>query len=59
MNCPKGHKRIIMIEYDLFHPEHYDGISEIKCFTCKKRYGRWTGKVLKKDECENKYGKAK
>ncbi len=54
--CPKGHKRIILIEYDLTHPAHYDGISEIKCFTCKKRYGKWSGKVLRGKQYEKPYG---
>lgn len=59
MTCPKGHKRIIMVEYWYDNPYRYDGISEIECRTCKKRYGRWTGKVLKKGEYEPPYGDMK
>ena len=59
MKCPKGHKRIIAIEYGYGDSYRYDGISEIKCFTCKKRYGRWTGKVLKRNEKEPPYGDPK
>lgn len=56
MTCPKGHKRIILVEYSWDSPDHYDGISEIHCRTCKKRYGRWSGKVLKKGETEPRFG---
>lgn len=24
-------ENIIMVEYDMMHPEHYDGVSEILC----------------------------
>ena len=37
--------------------EDYDGVSEIICMTCNKRYGRWSEKLLRKDEIENKYGR--
>ena len=30
MTCPKGHKRILLIEYARDHPERYDGVSEVK-----------------------------
>lgn len=56
MTCPKGHKRIIGIEYYWESPMHYDGVSEIKCLTCNKRYGRWTGKILKDGELEPPFG---
>lgn len=58
MNCPinKKHK-IIMIEYDYGDPYRYDGISEIKCLDCGKRYGRWTLKELKDGEQEPPFGK--
>lgn len=56
MECPKGHKRIILIEYAYGSPNRYDGVSEIQCLTCKKRYGRWSKKVLKKGESELRFG---
>jgi hypothetical protein len=56
MTCPKGHKKIICVEYNYGDPFRYDGVSEIMCKTCKKRYGRWTEKVLKKGEQEPPYG---
>jgi hypothetical protein len=56
MTCPKGHKRILLIEYDYGDPYRYDGISEIQCNTCRKRYGRWTEKVLRGKEQEPPYG---
>lgn len=59
MTCPKNHKRITMMEYDYGDPYRYDGISEIHCRTCKKRYGRWSGKVLKRGEKEPPYGDLK
>lgn len=59
MKCPKGHKRVRLVEYWYDNPNRYDGISEIRCITCKKRYGRWSGKVLKKGEFEPPYGNPK
>lgn len=59
MNCPKGHKRIICVEYNYGDPYRYDGISEIRCKTCKKRYGRWSGKVLQGKTQEPPYGDMK
>jgi hypothetical protein len=56
MTCPKGHKRIICVEYNYGDPYRYDGISEIHCKTCDKRYGRWTGKVLRGAEKEPPFG---
>jgi hypothetical protein len=47
---------IVMIEYDYTNPEHYDGISEYLCLNCKTRWGRWSGKILKKGESEKRYG---
>ena len=57
MNCPinKKHK-IIHIEYGYGDPYRYDGISEIECIDCGKRYGRWTGKILEEGEQEPPYG---
>lgn len=34
------------IEYSYDSPEHYDGISEFQCPRCRRREGRWTGRVL-------------
>jgi hypothetical protein len=47
---------IVLVEYAWDHPEHYDGISEIFCQNCGARFGRWTGKKLKDDEYEKRYG---
>ena len=59
MKCPLGHKKIIGVEYGYGDPYRYDGISEIRCLTCRRRYGRWTGKILKKGEQEPPYGDPK
>jgi len=53
--CSSEH--IVMVEYDMMHPEHYDGISEIKCLDCGARFGRWSGKELKEGEVEKLYGR--
>jgi hypothetical protein len=57
MTCPKGHNKLLLVEYNYGDPYRYDGVSEIRCLTCKKRYGRWTGNVLRRDEKEPPYGK--
>ena len=57
--CPKRHKRVAVVEYDYGDPFRYDGVSEIYCFTCKKRYGRWTGKVLRGKAKEPPFGNPK
>lgn len=46
-----------MVEYDMMHPEYYDGISEILCDDCHARFGRWAGKELAEGEYEKRYGK--
>ena len=58
MRCPKGHEDVKLLEYG-FGPYRYDGISEIICNPCNKRYGRWSGKVLKEGEQEPPYGNVK
>ncbi|HBP01215.1 MAG: hypothetical protein UY41_C0022G0014 [Candidatus Moranbacteria bacterium GW2011_GWE1_49_15] len=56
--CKKcGSGNIVMVEYDLMHPEHYDGISEIRCNDCGARFGRWSGKELGEGEVEKKGGR--
>ena len=50
-NCKS--KNIIAVEYAYGNPKYYDGISEIDCHDCEKRYGRWCGKELGKEEAEN------
>ncbi len=56
--CKKcGSEKIIMVEYSWDSPEHYDGISEIDCQDCGARFGRWSGKELKKGEIEKKFGR--
>ena len=59
MTCPKGHAEITGVEYYGLDPLHYDGISEIHCRTCKKRYGRWSLRELQDNEQEPPYGKSK
>lgn len=55
--CSKcGSRNIILIEYDYLSPNHYDGISEIQCNDCGVRIGRWSGKILKEGEEEQRYG---
>lgn len=56
MICPQGHTDIVLVEYSWGDPFHYDGVSEIVCRTCNKRYGRWTKKILKDGESEKPYG---
>ncbi|MDP2741094.1 MAG: hypothetical protein Q8O66_00160 [bacterium] len=58
--CKKcGSENIIMVEYEIIHPDHYDGISEINCQDCGVRIGRWSGKELAKGESEKPYGRNK
>ena len=42
-------------------PYRYDGVSEWVCMSkaCGARYGRWSGKELKKGESEPPYGDKK
>ncbi len=59
-------KNIVSIEYGFIwlkkeHPKLldkvlYDGISEYNCQDCGYRQGRWSGKQLKDNELENRYG---
>jgi len=37
------------------HPCHVDGVSEWRCNGCGTRVGRWSGRVLAKDEHESPY----
>jgi hypothetical protein len=56
--CKKcGSKNIIMVEYDMMHPDHYDGVSEIFCQDCHVRIGRWSGRELGSDETEKRKGR--
>jgi hypothetical protein len=55
--CPKDHSHeVTHEEYPHDVPEHYDGVSEIHCLDCGKRYGRWTGKELAEGEKEPRFG---
>ena len=57
LQCPRCNSLdIIGIEYSPNHPNHYDGISEWVCNDCGYREGRFSGKELLEDECEDKYG---
>lgn len=60
-HCCKGGKvgpffHTIGVEYAYGHPQRYDGVSEWMCPFCGLREGRWSGKVLKDDECEARFG---
>lgn len=59
MTCPKGHKKVLLVEYSYGDPYRYDGVSEISCKTCEKRYGRWSSKVLRGKEQEPPLGNQK
>lgn len=50
-----GSKNIVVVEYSHDNPRHYDGISEILCIDCQKRYGRWCQQELYEGEAENPY----
>ena len=51
--CKKcGSENMVMVEYPLTDPEHYDGVSEIDCRECGARIGRWSGKELAEGEAE-------
>ncbi len=55
--CPHCQsKRITLVEYSYDDPNHYDGVSEIQCKRCKKRFGRWSKKELAPGEAEKIYG---
>ena len=52
-------ENIVFVEYSYDHPDHYDGVSEIKCMACGARFGRWSGKELGPDESEKRPGSKK
>lgn len=54
--CKCGNTEFIHIEYHGMHPDHYDGVSELRCTKCETRYGRWTEKELEDGESEKSYG---
>lgn len=55
--CESGN--IAMVEYDMMHPDYYDGVSEIECRDCGARFGRWSGKELLGEEIEKYHPKKK
>lgn len=56
MTCPNNPEhKVIMVEYAYGSPERYDGVSEIRCETEGKRFGRWCGQELEEDELEPRY----
>lgn len=57
--CGCGLKHLIGIEYPWTHPEYYDGVSEWKCRSCNRRWGKWSGRELKEGEVEKRYGEEK
>lgn len=46
--------KLIYVEYDYTNPQYWDGWSESYCSNCKTRVGRWSMKVLKDGEFEDK-----
>ena len=57
--CPKcKNPEIISVQYHYTEPEHYDGVSEYRCSDplCGYREGRWSGKQLRGEECEKRFG---
>lgn len=52
-NCKSNN--IMMMEYAYGNPKQYDGISEIACQDCGKRYGRWCKQELMTGETENRF----
>ena len=55
--CKKcGSENIIGVEYDMMHPDRYDGVSEIDCKDCGARFGHWSGKELGPNETEKRWG---
>lgn len=58
--CKKcGSENVILVEYDMMHPDYHDGVSEIECRDCNARFGRWSNKELADGESEKKYGRSK
>lgn len=49
-------KDLMGCQYDYGHPNHYDGVSELRC-PCGARTGRWTGEVFSKGESERPFGR--
>lgn len=54
--CETCGENLILVEYSLIDPCHYDGVSELWCQKCDVRKGRWSGKKLEKEEHEPPYG---
>lgn len=56
--CPACEGKLILVEYPITDPNHYDGISEIACVNalnggeCRYRRGRFCGKPLASKESE-------
>ena len=58
MQCPLcSGEDITLVEYGYPSPNAYDGISEVRCNDCNKRFGKWSGKELTGDEEETRFGK--
>ena len=56
--CEKcGAENWMCVEYAWDDPNHYDGVSEIKCESCGTRWGRWSDKELKEGESEMRFGR--
>jgi len=49
-------ENVILVEYPITDPNHYDGWSEVDCQSCGVRFGRWSGKKLQEGESEVRGG---
>lgn len=48
--------KTVLVEYSYGHPARYDGYSELMCWVCGYREGRWSGRELIGDDYELRYG---
>lgn len=56
LKCKCEVKEVLLIQYGYMSKNHYDGVSEVKCLSCNRRWGRWTKRELFGDEEEHPYG---
>ena len=54
-DCKTG--EVLGIEYVGTSPHHYDGVSEWRCSSCLRRWGRWTKKELLPGDVERPFGR--
>lgn len=51
-------KRVVGVQYTHDSPQHYDGVSEWLCPACDARWGRWSGRRLRANELEPRFGES-